>query len=91
MAVILFFVIVGLTKADTCNLSPLTPLGTRRIFSASAILFFAYVNFNVVSSMVEENRKPVKDIPHILVGMRSYNEIDPDAPFSIAFSTVSMD
>ncbi|KAK8963433.1 Cationic amino acid transporter 1 [Platanthera guangdongensis] len=109
MAVIIFIVVAGLTKADTRNLAPFTPLGARGIFSASAVLFFAYVGFDAVSTMAEETKNPAKDIPLGLVGamtittvcycllsltltlMQPYNQIDPDAPFSVAFSAVGMD
>ncbi|KAL0914442.1 hypothetical protein M5K25_014790 [Dendrobium thyrsiflorum] len=109
LAIILFIIIAGLTKANTHNLTPFTPFGTRGIFSASAVLFFAYVGFDAVSTMAEETKNPAKDIPIGLVGamsittfcycllslvlclMQPYTEIDPDAPFSVAFSNVGMD
>ncbi|PKU83870.1 cationic amino acid transporter 1 [Dendrobium catenatum] len=109
LAIILFIIIAGLTKANTHNLTPFTPFGTRGIFSASAVLFFAYVGFDAVSTMAEETKNPAKDIPIGLVGamsittacycllalvlclMQPYTKIDPDAPFSVAFSNVGMD
>ncbi|MQL72314.1 hypothetical protein Taro_004639 [Colocasia esculenta] len=109
VVVILFIIVAGLTKADTKNLSNFTPFGTRGIFSASAVLFFAYVGFDAVSTMAEETKNPARDIPIGLVGamiittaaycllaltlclMVPYQKIDPDAPFSVAFTTVGMD
>ncbi|PKA61988.1 Cationic amino acid transporter 1 [Apostasia shenzhenica] len=109
LAIILFIIIAGLTKANTHNLTPFTPFGARGIFSASAVLFFAYVGFDAVSTMAEETKNPAKDIPIGLVGamsittfcycvlaltlclMQPYASIDPDAPFSVAFSAVGMD
>ena len=69
--VILFIIIAGLTKADIKNLTPFTPFGTRGIFSASAVLFFAYVGFDAVATMAEETKNPAKDIPIGLVGAMS--------------------
>ncbi|MQL72295.1 hypothetical protein Taro_004640 [Colocasia esculenta] len=109
VVIILFIIVAGLTKADTKNLSNFTPFGTRGIFSASAVLFFAYVGFDAVSTMAEETKNPARDIPIGLVGamtittvaycllaltlclMVPYQKIDPDAPFSVAFSAVGMD
>lgn len=71
LAIILFIIIAGLTKAHTHNLTPFIPLGTRGIFSASAVLFFAYVGFDAVSTMAEETKNPAKDIPIGLVGAMS--------------------
>uniref|UniRef100_A0A0D9VWR6 Cationic amino acid transporter C-terminal domain-containing protein n=1 Tax=Leersia perrieri TaxID=77586 RepID=A0A0D9VWR6_9ORYZ len=109
VAVILFIIVAGLTKADSSNLTrDFMPFGPRGIFAASAVLFFAYIGFDAVSTMAEETRNPARDIPIGLVGamalttllycvlaltlclMRPYGDIDPDAPFSVAFSDVGM-
>ncbi|EXB51966.1 Cationic amino acid transporter 1 [Morus notabilis] len=66
--VILFIIIAGLTKADTKNYTPFVPYGARGIFKASAVLFFAYVGFDAVSTMAEETKNPGRDIPIGLVG-----------------------
>ncbi|XP_020096672.1 cationic amino acid transporter 1 [Ananas comosus] len=68
LVVILFIIVAGLTKADTHNLSPFTPYGPRGIFASAAVLFFAYVGFDAVSTMAEETKNPAKDIPVGLVG-----------------------
>ncbi|XP_066380600.1 cationic amino acid transporter 1-like [Miscanthus floridulus] len=44
------------------------PHRERGIFAASAMLFFAYIGFNAVSTMAEEMRNPARDIPVGLVG-----------------------
>ncbi|KAJ3685822.1 hypothetical protein LUZ61_014986 [Rhynchospora tenuis] len=108
IVVLLFIIVAGLTKADTKNYSDFMPFGARGIFAASAVLFFAYVGFDAVSTMAEETKDPAKDIPIGLVGsmtvttgmycvlavvlclMQNYKEIDPDAPFSVAFKNVGM-
>lgn len=110
IAIILFIVVAGLTHANTNNLvSDFAPNGPRGIFSAAAVLFFAYLGFDAVSTMAEETKNPAKDIPLGLVGSMSvttaiyclmavtlcmmvpYSQIDPDAPFSVAFSSIGMD
>ncbi|CAL4897775.1 unnamed protein product [Urochloa decumbens] len=68
LAVIVFIVVAGLTHANASNLtSDFAPFGARGIFAASAVLFFAYIGFDAVSTMAEETRNPAKDIPIGLV------------------------
>lgn len=104
--VILFIIIAGLFKADTKNYNDFDPYGPRGIFQASAVLFFAYVGFDAVSTMAEETKNPARDIPIGLIGsmvvtttlycllavtlclMVPYGNIDPNAPFSVAFQDV---
>ncbi|KAJ8441700.1 hypothetical protein Cgig2_019087 [Carnegiea gigantea] len=66
--IVLFIIIAGLTKADTKNYASFVPYGSRGVFQASAVLFFAYVGFDAVSTMAEETKNPAKDIPIGLVG-----------------------
>lgn len=68
LVVIVFIIVCGLIKADTKNYEPFAPFGPRGIFKASAVLFFAYVGFDAVSTMAEETKNPAKDIPIGLVG-----------------------
>ncbi|XP_075667496.1 cationic amino acid transporter 1-like [Castanea sativa] len=67
IAVIIFIIIAGLIKADTKNYSDFVPFGVRGIFQASAVLFFAYIGFDAVSTMAEETKNPGRDIPIGLV------------------------
>lgn len=60
--------IAGLTKAKAENYSDFVPFGTRGIFKSAAVLFFAYVGFDAVSTMAEETKNPGRDIPIGLVG-----------------------
>ncbi|KAL5219322.1 hypothetical protein ABZP36_020006 [Zizania latifolia] len=68
VAVIIFIIVAGLTKADTANMRDFMPYGARGIFAASAVLFFAYIGFDAVSTMAEETKNPARDIPIGLVG-----------------------
>ncbi|XP_059668389.1 cationic amino acid transporter 1-like [Cornus florida] len=104
--VIVFIIVAGLSKADTKNYADFTPYGARGVFKASAVLFFAYVGFDAVSTMAEETKNPARDIPIGLVGsmaitttlycllavtlclMQPFNQIDENAPFSVAFEAV---
>ncbi|XP_031478697.1 cationic amino acid transporter 1 [Nymphaea colorata] len=71
LAVIVFVIAAGLSKADTQNYADFAPYGPRGIFKASAVLFFAYVGFDAVSTMAEETKNPARDVPIGLVGSMS--------------------
>ncbi|PHU01531.1 Cationic amino acid transporter 1 [Capsicum chinense] len=66
--VIFFIIVCGLIKSDPKNYTPFAPFGARGIFKASAVLFFAYVGFDAVSTMAEETKNPGRDIPIGLIG-----------------------
>ncbi|KAK1369031.1 Cationic amino acid transporter 1 [Heracleum sosnowskyi] len=70
IAVILSFAIcfAGMTKADSSNFQPFAPFGIDGILRASAMLFFAYVGFDGVSTLGEEIKNPGRDIPIGLIG-----------------------
>lgn len=68
VVVILFIIIAGFSKADTKNYRDFSPFGIRGIFKSSAVLFFAYVGFDAVSTLAEETKNPARDIPIGLVG-----------------------
>ncbi|PHT55646.1 Cationic amino acid transporter 8, vacuolar [Capsicum baccatum] len=109
IVVILFIIVCGLIKSDTKNYTPFAPFGARGVFKASAVLFFAYVGFDAVSTLAEETKDPGRDIPIGLVGsmvitttiycllaitlclMQPYENIDANAPFSVAFKAVGWD
>ncbi|KAK6917086.1 Cationic amino acid transporter, C-terminal [Dillenia turbinata] len=68
VAVIVFIIVAGLIKADKKNYSDFMPYGAHGMFKASAVLFFAYVGFDAVSTMAEETKNPARDIPIGLLG-----------------------
>ncbi|KAK3430649.1 hypothetical protein EUGRSUZ_E02481 [Eucalyptus grandis] len=84
IVVIIFIIVAGLSKADLKNYSDFAPYGARGVFQASAVLFFAYIGFDAVSTMAEETKNRPRDIP---IGL-PYKDIDENAPFSVAFQAV---
>ncbi|XP_057544029.1 cationic amino acid transporter 1-like [Amaranthus tricolor] len=68
MGVIIFIIIFGLTKANISNYKPFIPYGFEGVFRASAVLFFAFVGFDAISTMAEETKNPAQDIPFGLIG-----------------------
>jgi APA family basic amino acid/polyamine antiporter len=63
LAVILFFIAVGAPSVDIANWTPFMPQGFAGVGAAAAIIFFAYIGFDAVSTTAEEARHPQRDLP----------------------------
>jgi basic amino acid/polyamine antiporter, APA family len=63
LTVVLLFIAVGVGYVKPANWEPFTPFGFSGVFQAAALVFFAYVGFDAVSSAAEETRNPSKDLP----------------------------
>src|SRR5947209_7927363 len=63
LLVILFFLVVGFGHINPANWSPFLPFGAGGIFRGAAIIFFAYIGFDQISTSAEEARNPSKDLP----------------------------
>jgi APA family basic amino acid/polyamine antiporter len=62
-AVILFFIAVGAVYVKPENWSPFAPYGSAGIMAAAAVVFFAYIGFDAVSTTAEEAKNPRRDLP----------------------------
>ncbi|MBX3237602.1 MAG: amino acid permease [Nitrospiraceae bacterium] len=63
LAVIIFFITVGVSSVNSANWSPFMPFGFSGVGAAAAIVFFAYIGFDAVSTTAEEARNPQRDLP----------------------------
>jgi APA family basic amino acid/polyamine antiporter len=63
LVIIAFFVAVGACYVKPANWTPFAPNGFAGISSAAAIIFFAYIGFDAVSTAAEEARNPKRDVP----------------------------
>lgn len=63
LAIILFFLGLGAMYIHPENWHPFAPNGVKGISSAAAIIFFAYIGFDAVSTAAEETRNPQRDMP----------------------------
>jgi APA family basic amino acid/polyamine antiporter len=68
LAVLLFFIVVALTAFNGDHFSDFAPHGFDGIESAAALIFFAYIGFDAVSTTGEEARQPSRDLPIAIVG-----------------------
>ena len=63
LSVILFFIAVGTPAVSVDNWTPFMPNGFEGVRAAAAIIFFAYIGFDAVSTAAEEARNPQRDVP----------------------------
>ena len=63
IAVILLFVFLGVRHVSLANLQPMMPFGWKGVMAGAAIIFFAYIGFDAVSTAAEETKNPKKDVP----------------------------
>ena len=69
LLVLAFFIIVAFSAAfDGGNLSPFAADGAVGVVDAAAIIFFAYIGFDAVSTGAEEAENPSRDLPLAIVG-----------------------
>jgi len=55
LASIAFVLLAGLPRSDVDNLSPFMPFGTRGMFSAASVVFFAFIGFDYIANAAEES------------------------------------
>jgi APA family basic amino acid/polyamine antiporter len=63
IAVILLFIFLGVRHVSLANLQPMMPFGWKGVMAGAAIIFFAYIGFDAVSTAAEETKNPKKDVP----------------------------
>jgi APA family basic amino acid/polyamine antiporter len=68
VSVIVFFVALGISKVDPTNWSPFLPNGLAGVGAAAAIVFFAFIGFDAVSTTAEEAHNPQRDLPIGIIG-----------------------
>ncbi|WP_127503722.1 amino acid permease [Actinoplanes solisilvae] len=68
LIVLLFFIVVAFANFGTGNFQNFTPTGVDGVTSAAAIIFFAYIGFDAVSTGSEEAKQPARDLPLAIIG-----------------------
>jgi basic amino acid/polyamine antiporter, APA family len=63
LVAVLFFIGAGIAFVRPENWSPFAPYGWSGIMAAAAVVFFAYIGFDAVSTTAEEARNPQRDLP----------------------------
>ncbi|WP_449538890.1 amino acid permease [Ferdinandcohnia sp. Marseille-Q9671] len=68
VGVILLFIGVGIFYVEPANWQPLMPFGVQGVISGAALVFFAYLGFDAVSSAAEEVKNPQRNMPIGIIG-----------------------
>ena len=61
--VVLFVIVAGFKWVQPANWQPFAPFGVSGIVHGAALIFFAYIGFDAVSTAAEEVKDPARDLP----------------------------
>jgi APA family basic amino acid/polyamine antiporter len=68
IAILIFFIVVGVFSINGDNFSPWAPKGFDGTADAAALIFFAYIGFDAVSTSGEEASNAQRDLPIAIIG-----------------------
>lgn len=68
VGVILLFIGVGIFYVEPVNWQPFMPFGVQGVMNGAALVFFAYLGFDAVSSAAEEVKNPQRNMPIGIIG-----------------------
>jgi basic amino acid/polyamine antiporter, APA family len=68
LVVLGFFVLVCFKYVKPAHWHPFAPNGVHGVITGAAIVFFAYIGFDAVSTTAEEARNPKRDMPIGIIG-----------------------
>src|SRR5437763_11043817 len=68
LLVLAMFVVVGSMHIDPKNYHPFAPNGWTGIHQGAAIVFFAYIGFDAISTAAEETKDPQRNMPRGILG-----------------------
>jgi len=63
IAVVLLFIALGFSHVNPQNWTPFMPFGWNGVMTGAAVVFFAYIGFDAVSTAAEEVKNPQRDLP----------------------------
>ena len=66
--VVILFIVVGVSYVKPDNWQPFMPFGFGSVMSAAALVFFAFIGFDAVTSAAEEVKNPSRDLPIGIIG-----------------------
>ncbi len=63
LVTVLVFIAVGVSHVNPANWHPFMPFGMKGVIAGAAIVFFAYIGFDAVSTAAEETVNPQRNMP----------------------------
>ncbi|MFQ5975964.1 MAG: amino acid permease [Candidatus Hydrothermarchaeales archaeon] len=68
LGILVIFIGFGLTKVNMTLQTPLVPNGWGSVASTTALIFVAFLGFEVITTVAEEIREPEKNLPIAILG-----------------------
>jgi APA family basic amino acid/polyamine antiporter len=68
LVVLAFFIFASMKFVKPANWTPFMPNGFHGVFAGAAIIFFAYIGFDALSTTAEETKNPQRDMPIGIMG-----------------------
>jgi APA family basic amino acid/polyamine antiporter len=68
LIVLALFIVMGVQHINPANYHPFAPNGFRGIHQGAAIVFFAYIGFDAISTAAEETKNPQRNLPIGILG-----------------------
>ncbi len=68
LAILALFLVMGSQHIDTRNYHPFMPNGFTGVHQGAAIVFFAYIGFDAISTAAEETKNPQRNLPIGILG-----------------------
>jgi APA family basic amino acid/polyamine antiporter len=68
LIVLALFIVMGLQHINSANYHPFAPNGWTGIHQGAAIVFFAYIGFDAISTAAEETKNPQRNLPIGILG-----------------------
>ncbi|MCE5214805.1 MAG: amino acid permease [Methanobacterium sp.] len=66
--VVFLFIAIGVNYINPGNYHPFLPFGYIGIFKGAAIIFFAYIGFDAITTAAEEVKNPQRTFPIAIIG-----------------------
>jgi APA family basic amino acid/polyamine antiporter len=61
------FIVLSMPMLDGAQFDPFMPTGVGGTLTAAAVIFFAYVGFDAVSTAAEETKNPQRNVPIVIL------------------------
>lgn len=68
LTVLMLFIIIGVNYINPANYQPFLPYGLGGVFKGAAIIFFAYIGFDAITTAAEEVKNPQRTFPIAIIG-----------------------
>jgi APA family basic amino acid/polyamine antiporter len=67
LGTLLVFILIGIFNIKPSNWIPFLPFGFKGVITGAAIVFFAYIGFDAISTAAEETKNPQRNMPRGII------------------------